>query len=356
MGTLLTSLLGLQVAQAEENLAVHSRLESRTFSAPTSIDSFLHDFRGDIRSGDYAFTFNRAELGMRYGNLSVSYVTRYDYFITFSESFARAYHASQHNKMLAQGQVARANLEASHIHASGAKIGYQFEPLKELKINLALSHLSADKMTDGRSKGYLGLQEKNRYVGDVNINMRSSRDLILEMPVPDPQGKGYALDAGFDWRISNRWNLSLQVVDAWSRINWDDVLYSDINANTANVSFDADGRIHTRPTLWGWQYLENFHQKLPVKYQATVAHWLDDHHSIELEQFYVPDYVSESTLGYRYHWNKTLSLGGYWNVSTHALGLVFGSQWLELKAGVDNLDGKNSHAWDLGLAFRIPLR
>lgn len=355
-GVVLASGLWLaQQAQATEEFLVLASFESRTFSEPTSIDSFLHDFRGDIRSGNYAFTFNRAELGLRYGNLSVNYVTRYDYFVRFSESFARAYHASQHDQTLQLGQTASADLDASHIRASGLKVGYQFSPVKAVRLGMALTQLSADKMVDGGSRGTLAFLENDRYSGDVNINMLSSRDLLLEMEVPDPQGSGYALDTGFDWQLTERWQLSLQVFDAWSRIDWENVLYSDINANTANVSFDADGHIHTRPTLWGYQFLKNADQKLPVKYQVGIVHQLDEHHGIYLEQFHVPDYVSESTLGYRYQWTESLRLGGYWNLSTRALGLTFGSKWLDVKVGVDDLDGTEAHAWDLGLAFRIPL-
>lgn len=332
----------------------YSSISSFTFSETTSIDSLLHDFRGDIRSGERASTFNRIDAGVRYGWLSLGVHQRYDYFLRFSNDVARAYHASVHGEVLPQGQSNDVFIRANHIRARGTTLGIHLEPVPQLQVALKLARLSADTMVDGTARGELALTNQNRYDGAVDFLVNSSEDLLLEMPVPDPAGSGYAADVAIDWAITGRWQIGLQVLDVYSRIEWEDILYSDLHANTATVSYDADGRLHTDPVLYGYQYLTDASQTLPRKYHGRLAYRLAGQHRIYTEQFYVPDYASQSMLGYEFG-TGLRRLGGYWNVSTRAVGVTGQWHWLSWRLGADSLDGYKARAWDLALGLQIPL-
>lgn len=334
---------------------LYTTINSFTFSETTSIDSLLHDFRGDIRSGERASTFNRAEVGLRYQWLSLGYQQRYDYFLRFNNDVARAYHASAHDKVLPEGYAADVFIQASQIRAKGATLGIHLEPLPRLQLSVVLARLTAHSMVDGEASGELAVTDEDSYDGAVDFLLHSSEDLLLEMPVPDPVGKGYAADVMIDWEITDRWQIGLLVFDAYSRIEWEDVLFSDLHANTATVSYDENGQLHTNPVLYGYQYLTDITQTLPRKYQGRLAYRLTGQHRLFVEQFYVPDYASQSTLGYEYGFSDQRRLGGYWNVSTRAVGVTGQWHWISWRMGTDNLDGREARAWDLALGLQIPL-
>lgn len=351
----LLSFMGSAANADSDDPYFYTRITSLTFSETTSIDSILHDFRGDIRSGEHASTLNRVEAGVRYGWLSVGVQQRYDYFLRFSNDVARAYHASANDETLPEGVSSDVFVEANHIRAHGATLGFHVEPLPQLQLSVMVARLSSSSMVDGNARGRLALTDEDRYTGAVDFLVNSSEDLLLEMPVPDPGGKGYAVDVAIDWMITDQWQVGLEVMDAYSRIKWEDILYSDLRANTATVSYDSNGRLHTDPVLYGYQYLTSATQKLPRKYQGRLAYRLADRHRLFVEQFYVPDYASQSTLGYEYVLSEQRRLGGYWNISTRAVGLTGQWHWLTWRMGTDNLDGREAMAWDLALGLQIPL-
>lgn len=345
----------LQAATQSDHLHFYSTFDSHTFSESTSIESLLHDFRGDIRSGDHAFTFNRAEAGIQYDWLRVGYAQRYDYFLKFSEDVARLYHASVHDETLPPGKINQIALEANHVRAQGPTFGIEVQPLHNLQVALKISSFNADRMVDGKASGQVALLEEDEYSGAVHFLLNSSEDLLLEMPVPDPQGKGYAADVRLDWQITPAWQATLEVLDAYSRIDWEGVLYSDLTANTATVHFDQNGRLHTTPVLSGYQYLIDTEQTLPVKYRGQVQYQFSGQHAVFVEEWYVPEYVNQTTLGYLYLLAEGSHMGGYWNTATRAVGVMAEWRWLSLRAGTDNLDGREARAWDLALGVRVPL-
>lgn len=353
---LMSWMVSAAVAEQRDNGPFfYSGISSHTFSETTSIDSLLHDFDGDIRSGERAFTFNRLEAGLRYGWLSVGVVQRYDYFLRFSNGVARAYHASAHDMTLPQGQNNDVFIRANHIRARGATLGIHLQPLQTLNVSVTLARLSADRMVDGVARGDLALTDANSYSGAVHFRLHSSEDLLLEMPVPGPSGTGYTADVAIVWDISDRWQAALQVQDAYSRIKWEDVLYSDLHANTATVSYDANGRLHTNPVLYGYQYLDDSVQELPHKYHGRVAYRAAERHSLYAEQFYVPDYMSQSVVGYEFGRDQQ-RIGAYWNIHTRAVGVTGQWHWLNWRLGADSSASRQARALDLVLGLQIPLR
>jgi len=333
----------------------YSTVQSHTYSEPTSIDSILHDFRGDIRSGERAFTLNRVEAGVQYRGFSVGVGMRYDYFLRFDEDVARIYHASSHDEVVPEDDVQKIEIEASHIRAKGVVLGWQWQPLESVGVRVNLAQLEADHMVDGYVSGALALTGDDQYSGQVHFNLESSEDLLLEMPVPDPHGRGYAADIAFDWQVNLQWRAGLQVLDAYSRIQWDDVLYSDLVANTATVTFDANGHLHTNPVLSGYQYLADSTQRLPRKYTGNLRYQVSTRHGVYVEQFYVPDYVSLTSVGYEWTVAEQQRLGAYWNVSSRAIGITAEWFWVSMKLAADQVDERDAHALDLEMALQIPL-
>lgn len=340
---------------ARPTQALYTTASSHSFSAPTSIDSLLDDFSGDIRSGDYAFTYNQAEAGVLYKGFIAGYSTRYDYQLRFSEELARIYHAASHDQVLPQGIPQQLRIEASHIRAHGPLLGWQWRVHDSFEFTIKAARLHADRMVDGEAVGTMTLVAEDEYAGDLQFNLHSSEDLLLEMPVPDPSGEGYSTDIILEWQANEQWQLHLTLRDAYSKIKWRNILYSDLTANTATLSYDDNGRLHTNPVLSGYQYLTNFTQTLPRKFLGRIYYQATAHHGLYVEQYHVPTYMSQTVLGYDWLSKDRNQLGMYWNTATRAIGVKLQQQWFSMSVGTDETNPNHAHALDLEFGLLIPL-
>lgn len=355
VGAFTTLLMSSQILAADNRLIFYSSLDLHVFSEPTSVKSFLDDFSGELRPGESVFTTNRAEAGLRYGNWSLGYIQRYDYFLHLGEDLLQAYYASRHNQTASADRFVAADLQADHIRGAGPKIGFQFSPHSTLSLSFGLTQLTADQLVQGETNGTIRLLANGDFSGGLGMHVYSTEDLLLEKQVPNPQGKGLTMDFGFDWRPTSHWQLSMNILDVYSRIRWDNVLFSDLTANTETVNFDSNGNLSTSPVLFGYQYLTSFDQSLPVKYRARLHYHQSDRHGFYLEQFHVPDYVDQTIGGYQYSLSPSLAFGGYMNIDTRAVGLVLASRWLDLSIGFDRSSEDEAHAVDIALGLRVPL-
>jgi hypothetical protein len=354
--SLVVLLASLAQVVAADDVVLYSRLDSISYSEPTSIYSLLHEFSGDLEDGDTAVTYNKVELGIQYKFFSVALLQRYDYFAAFSPDLATAYYQSGHNIKPDSEYVYDTYVRASHIRSAGLKFGVELQPVKNLTFWSGLSFLRADQMIDGVMRGDLSLRSENEYQGLVHYDAFSYRDMILEEPVPDPKGDGYALDIGFAWKISDRWYAQLEVIDAYSRIQWEGVLESHLNATSATINYDADGRLRTSPALSGTRFLVDTEQILPVKYAAEIHYQFDRKNLFFIEAMHISSYITLPTLGYGYRFYEDHSLSVLWSTKTQAAGVRYKNQWLTIEAAVDDLNGRKAHAWQLSLEFRVPLQ
>ena len=358
MPYLFLAVLFVSLAQvvAADDVVLYSKLDSISYSEPTSIYSLLHEFSGDLEEGDTAVTYNKVELGIKYKYFSLAFIQRYDYFASFSPDLAAAYYQASHNIKPDSEHIYDTYVRANHIRSAGLTFGVELQPVKNLTVWSNLSLLRADQMIDGVMRGDLSLRSENEYQGLVRYDAFSYRDMILEAPVDDPGGDGYALDIGFAWQITDSWYVQLEAIDAYSKIQWEGVLDSHLTATSATINYDADGRLHTSPAISGTRLLVDTEQILPVKYAGEIRYQGNSKNLFFIEAMHISSYITLPSLGYGYRFYENHSLSLLWNTKTEALGLRYKNQWLKIEAAVDDLNGRKAHAWQLSLEFRVPLQ
>lgn len=332
----------------------YTSLDSYTFSEPTSINSFLHDFNGDIQDGEYAFTKNKFEIGVRKSYYSLALVSRYDYFVEFNNELARAYHDASHDIVPSEGDSIDVYIKSSHLRAYGLKYGLHWQPAEGLTLLASISGLSADQMVDGKANGAVGYLGKDEYRGAVHFNLYSYRDLLLDAPVPSPKGLGYSIDFGLNWQINSQWYLQMRVEDAYSRIKWQDILYSNLLATSATVYFDQAGRLHTNPAVSGLQVLKDMTQSMPVQYGGQLHYNLNDRHGIYIDALHISSYLTMPVYGYSYRLSQDKELRWSWNGKSKALGMQYQNKGFRANLATDNLSGRKAHSWNFSLSWEVP--
>lgn len=332
---------------------VFSFIDSYSYSEPTSIHSFIHDFEGKFEGGEYAFTESRAELGARYGAFSISYLLRYDHFYEFDNDTARGYYEVENKLPQAAGDRYNIDLDVNHIRANGIKAAFDFSPLDKLSVNVALSYLKANRILDGHAKGYLNVVDEDSYEGNVDLTLVGDEDKLLDFPTKSSEGKGVAVDIELAYPLSAEWLLALKVTDAFSKIKWDDSLYSQMHLTSAVREFDADGKLVTGPFLSGMQKLQGHTQKLPVKYRAQVTYMLSDHQSIHFKS-YLTQYFAHNTLVYDFQLTDNQSVGISYTLETKAVGVSYRAKYFDFKLAADSFDYTKAHALHLSLGFKVP--
>jgi hypothetical protein len=344
LGTLCLNSFAL--AAENSNTEFFISLQNQTYSDPTSIDSFVHEFDGDLESGDYAFIHNTAQVGVRVNNWSLSYIHRYDHFYEFSEDTARLYYENENDLLQANGQSYDLMLRGNHINASGLKAGYDWDVSPALTIKAGLSYLRSNEHYDVNTLGSVTSQTNNTIAGQLAIATQSHRDLVLEFPMTEPSGSGYAIDLGFDWAINEKLTLGVLLKDAVSAIDWDGSLDTDLSLTTASRNVDSNGQISITPLLSGTQRLSSYEQELPRKLFTDLTYQHNDELGLGINIFHT-EYFTHTQLAYYYTINPQNRLFLTAGLNTRALGIGLENNWGRFGIAMDNTSYEDAQAVNL---------
>ncbi|MBL4827659.1 MAG: hypothetical protein JKY66_08105 [Spongiibacteraceae bacterium] len=169
---LLTTLITPLCSHAQtEQWSVFLNSESYSYSEALSVDAMIHDMDDELHDGDVAFTHNKIEAGMRWGQWSVSYFYRYDYYLEFDPDTMDLVYRDKNHLAVETGKDYTIDLEANHIRAKGLTLAWQFQALDTLTTKLALSYLQADKIIDGTLQGNISTTTDNTFSGQVDLIM-----------------------------------------------------------------------------------------------------------------------------------------------------------------------------------------
>lgn len=338
-----------------EEVTFYTLLDSFSFSEPTSINSFLHDFNGDIQNGEYAFTKNKLEVGVQKGFYSLALVSRYDYFIEFNNGLAQAYYSANQGVLPEEGTDIEVYLKGSHLRSNGIKYGVHWQAMEGMTLLASITGLYADQMVDGEANGEAGYYGENEYRGEIHFDLYSYKDLLLDMPVPSPKGRGYTIDLRATWQLDPQWYVELNIEDGFSRVKWKDVLYSDLLTTSATVHFDSAGGLQTSPVVSGRQVIEDVTQILPVKYRAQLHYGINELHGVYIDAWHISSYLTMPMVGYSYRPSQNTEFRWRWDVKGEAFGMAYQNKNFKVDVATDTLSGKNAHSWYLSLSWSVPL-
>lgn len=350
-----TALLLFVSGSALAQSAIYTRVDSFSYSEPVSVKGAVHELSGAFKGGEHALTHNQAELGMRLGNWSLSWLTRYDYDLQFHPDTAELLHHQENDLPVDRGRVYQLDLQARRMRAQGLKLTYAFQPVSNVQGSLALAYLKADQLLDGRMQGDLTTNLDDSYSGDAQLDYVYNEDLLLGRAVTEPEGQGVTVDLSLSWQPTPGWRLGVVSEDLYSQIRWDRAPYTQATVTSSVVTFDANGFIHTQPVLAGFEGYRTHRQHLPVR---TTA-WIDRAVSERLwlgAELYAWDALLFERLSLTWQGDKGRKIRAMYDIKAGALGISMVRHGVSLSFVSDKLDPQDAHTFSVHVGLTLPLR
>lgn len=270
-------MLGLAVATPALSMAnasswqLYGRFEADVSSEVEPIEATLSKWGREFQAGERQWALARAEVGARYqGWLEVSGFRRGLADIRINREAADLYGRIMADKTLAPEQSVPVVLTANSFVGEGVRLGVRWG-FDGLQVTLGLSMYDLDYLLSGALTGEIITDISGQYSFAADIDYAYYKDLIFgREEVRRPKGLGISGDMGFVWQPSQHWRFSIMVEDAFARLQWRDVPFTQ---TLAPVSLDRrieDGRL---PPVGQWSEgsYSRYRQALEPRYQAHVT-------------------------------------------------------------------------------------
>ncbi|MGJ8690926.1 MAG: hypothetical protein ACSHW0_00445 [Thalassotalea sp.] len=335
---------------AAANQTVFTRVDSYSYSEPTPIDSFINKFNGELAKGEEAISLNQLELGVQVGNFSFSLLRRYDYLYKFSDDTARFYYQTENDIEFTEQQRYQLALNAKQFDAKGLKLAYDWQISPSLSVVASASYLQANDFYHVKLSGSAIWQGEDDFSLDAPAQIYSAHNLLLEIPKANATGKGFSSDLAVKWQLAQDWQWNLSVKDLWSKINWQDALYSQVNRWEVH-RLTPNGKLDSRPLLEG--AILNYQQKLPPKWRSKLAYqaeygftWYAD---VFYSEFFLHKRIGVLTPKF---WGNEFALA--WHIDTKALELGYAMKYGNIRLMSDSLTREKAKAVAINASLSIP--
>jgi hypothetical protein len=326
------------------------RVDSYSYSEPISIASFINKFDGDLDNGDHAVSSSQLTLGVNYDNFSFSVIKRLDYFYKFTNDTARFYYQTKNDVSFVSQQRYQLDLQMSHLEASGLKVAYQWKLPSNITLAIAGSYLKTSDFYQAKLLGQAVWQGIDDFQIDAPAEIVSAHNELLQYPETDAEGEGVTLDVVVAWQINQQWQLALSVNDAFSRIDWRDALFSQINRWQV-YRLTENGQLDTEPVLEG--HVADYQQELPKQWRGEITYGTETgtHY---YSKIYRTRYFSHYQLGINKPLNENSSVSLAWHIQGQAIELGYHMPYGYIRFMTDSWHRKQAHAFALNVGFLIP--
>lgn len=333
--------------------------ESFAYSEPVPINSLLNDWHGEFSGGSDAVLFHKAEVGFRYDGWSLGLLHRFDYVFHGSEEGVEFYYKTQNQLPLIANHDYPIDVEVSHFEVAGLKFGKEWQLRDDITFTFSLSWLKGVSLREGE---LFGNATTGSSTTDYDISLfvedyYSEGDLFNRAnvkPYGRPDGKGYAVDIGVKWKVSDRFKIEAEVTDLLGKLWWDQAPYTKADINPVAKVYDSQGYVHYTPALSGIEGFTDYQQKLPWRMQADAEYdWTDD---VSITGHWLhTNYLDLVDVGARWRPGSSLVYSAGYGLKTKALMLGLHGKFGGIALASDSLDFNQAHAFTMNAWLQIKL-
>ena len=321
-------------------LYVESLLHAST--TPVSIDSFIDDWQGSLKKGDYAFADGRLRTGVVLNGWEVAVEKRWHYDLRFSPDTAKLYYNIEHKRP--DEQEYQLSLNAKILHAEGVSFAkelnfqqFSFKPV----ITLYRSDFYQFGQLSGRASGDIANKENIAVEVDLE-NYHFSEDKLLEDPRLGGQGQGVSV--GFSAEYQNDlWKVAAISDDFYNRWQFQDAVY--LNGKVCVYLAGGSGNCSGGG---GKDGVETYQDRLSSSWTTEVTY---KPYALSVNSFTHGRY---QRLGVQKDWFTQVGMLGASVYSTKQLGLHWQSQWHRLAVILDQPELKKVRHAQVDLAITVP--
>ena len=333
----------------------YSNIESYTFSEISPIYQFFKDLEGPpISGGEKAFTINQAELGYKYSNFDIAFISRYQNTLNFTNDTAYVFYADKNKVDINNSKDYSIFMDANYIQTDGIRLGYSYGLLDTFKVSSYVSYLQASKLTDGQLWGSLNATDQQEITGDLYLNYTYTDDVFFERELSDIDGEGYSLDIGFTWTPFDRLQIKGDAKDFYNKITWNQQHYTTAEASTNRVQFDNNGFLDVQPALRWREHEVNHFQVLPRRLLGQIRYEYSDKIIPEIK-FHRIDRYNTSLIGFNYLSGTNTALSFFYDIIAESIFIGIKSRYVKFGISSESLSYKRSENFYLNFSWIAPI-
>jgi len=308
-----------------------------SYSEPVALKFMLGERQAPFSKGSKAFTYNKAEVGFRWGNWQLGILERLDYQLEFSSETAELIYLAENRLPLEVGREYELRIKAQHNYSRGLRLAYRHKFSSRINVGLGASYLQGKALTDGTIQGSAQVTAERDYDFQFDTDYSYSRDILFERNVAPPSGNGYSLDLNIDWRPNKYFTAQLDVVDLVGKMFWDNAPFTTATASSETKIFDEEGYVRYNPAISGLESNKNFTQTLPRKIFITTKYqWLSSVGLLaELQDYKVARFTS---VGAEWCYSHNSCFQSLYNTTVNALSLRYHGHGVRFELASDKLD------------------
>ncbi len=320
------------------------------YSEPEPLMDTLEEWGESFDKGERQWLLNEFEIGYRLENgLSIAAFQRGLASTRINEQAAQYYGRIERNQPLTDASVP-IELTVSGFTGQGARFGYVHRR-NRWSASAEVSVFETKYLMDGGLSGTLTTNADGSYHIAADVDYRYYRDSLFNRPDIDrPTGVGHALDLQLDYRVTDRWQLSLQAEDVWAAIEWERTPYTIASANSQRQAYDDEGFVSFNPLFEGTEgYRENYQQDIEPRYRLSSkfqsGDWSFNTHLKHQFGTLMP------VLGIARRWRSSTEWELSYDLERRALGLGLSHNRWVLEFATDALELENAQALYLTLNY-----
>lgn len=326
--------------------------ESITFSEPTSIHSFLHDWNGSFENGTHAFSYNSAEFGVNTGTYSIGAQVRYDYALEFSEDTASYFNATANDIALERDRDYHLKIEAEHFTTSGIRFARTNAFGNGWSIKSAITVLYAWDLLSGNMHGTVLESEPDTLTFNATADYYYREDPFFRREVPPPEGQGATLDIALEGKLGSWGVFRLKAIDLLGAIWWHRAPHTVASAESTTSESVNPLESTVPPVVSGREGFSRFRQSLPTRGTLETIVPITSQIDFSGKIFYTPA-ATHYLVGITHEINRSKTTVRY-NLSAKAIEIESIRGNFQFAFGIDNLDYKDAHYLSCILGYSKP--
>ena len=335
-----------------------ARVAAVTYLEPAPVLS-IDDYGGhhfDPGDGDnVGVGVGYADLTAPAGQFCFGVFYRTDYRGDAARDTLEALVANHNREPFDVGRTYELEFSTTYLDAAGIKLSrvFEFEPVERWSAQFGLtgSLMKALAHREQRLHGS-AVATSARYATGTASLVRTESDYDASDFNPfvgtgDPEGYGYTIDAGLVVLPPGGVTLTATVMDAYSRVRWNDVPDSRETVDNETIRYDAN--LNREAFIHGLDRRVDVSVSIEPRYRIALSAPMRR----GLTAFASDDYVRHThfpALGLGYSWAGNYAEVGI-DAQTRAVSVMFGRGWLRVAVASDDFDLSDASVLGIGLSL-----
>ena len=235
---------------------------------------FSDDWSGPFkpRGTNWADAYWKTDTGIYYKKWRMAGYYRGELFIKANRDTVEILRMTNLKQDLPVGREFSIDMEARGFSGGGVELS-RGEKFGNFALGLTARYIGGEKVQQGFLRGSAHPIDGKTYDFNLKLDYIYDKNFIYDRRDSSYEaGNGYSFDFGMIYSFNENLKAEILVRDAFGRIYWKDVMYTDADAVSEDAQRDEDGYMLFKPMIRGYEGYRDFTQTIPVKTDISVVY------------------------------------------------------------------------------------